>query len=108
MGFPVLTITRLLNALFTAVLLLHFAHAASAQRARPSPTPSLRMAGSCIVLLDLDEPTGKVVRARILKSTGSQILDDAAIKSFQKTQFKPHTQSPLQVPMRFTLKGDGR
>ena len=88
---------------FICLLLIYSAQDAPARESRSSPP---RMTGDCVVLLDLDEATGKVLRVRLLKSTGFQVLDEAAIKAFRKARFKPHTRSPVKVPMKFRLQGD--
>ena len=40
-----------------------------------------RLTGSGVALLEVDKRTGYVTSARMLKSTGHQILDDAALKA---------------------------
>jgi TonB family protein len=60
-----------------------------------------------VLLLDLDEATRKVIRVRMLQSTGYRLLDDATMKAYAKKQFKPHTRSPLQVPVRFSVRSNG-
>ena len=99
-------VARILPIVGACLLLLPCAQDTAAQQPRSSSSPSARVTGSCVVLLDLDEASGKVVRVRIVKSTGSRILDDSAIKAFSKWHFKPHTPSPVRVPMTFSLRGD--
>jgi TonB family protein len=79
-----------------------------AQQPRPSAASDIRLKASGVLLLDLDDATGKVVRVRMLESTGYRVLDEASMKAFSEKKFKPHTRSPLRVPIRFTLRRDGR
>ena len=100
-------VKRLLYAALV-VLLLVTGQIASAQRPRPSPPPEIRLKASGVLLLDLDDATGKVVRVRILESTGYRILDEASKKAFSEKRFKPHTRSPLTMPIRFSVRPDAR
>ena len=79
-----------------------------AQQPRRSAASDIRLKASGVLLLDLDDATGKVVRIRMLESTGYRVLDEASIKAFSEKKFKPHTRSPLKVPIRFALRRDGR
>jgi TonB family protein len=59
--------------------------------------------GSGVVAVDVDYATGKVKRAYMLKSTGSSILDDAAMSSFREAKFLPGTfESPIKIPISYT------
>jgi TonB family protein len=55
--------------------------------------------------LDINVRTGYVTSARILQSTGHEILDKAALDAFRQWRFKPHTISAVQIPLRFSLGG---
>lgn len=58
--------------------------------------------GSGVVAVDVEHVTGKVVRAYMLKSTGSSILDDAAISAFRQAKFLPGSfDSPIKIPISF-------
>ncbi len=76
---------------------------------KPSPAKSARsqkpVTGSGIIFVEVDYQTGRVTAARMLKSTGSPILDNAAVTAFRKAKFKPKTISPVKVPIKFTLTG---
>jgi TonB family protein len=67
-----------------------------------------RMTGSGIVLLNIDLPTGRVTSARMLKSTGYQILDESALSAFRQWRFRPGTVSKVRIPVRFTMNGAHR
>jgi TonB family protein len=64
-----------------------------------------RITGSGIVIMEIDRATGKVTEARMLLSTGSAILDDAALYAFRRWQFKAGTPGPIKVPIAFTTGG---
>ena len=58
--------------------------------------------GSGIVAVDVDYATGKVTRAYMLKSTGSSVLDRAAMSSFREAKFLPGTfESPIKIPISY-------
>jgi TonB family protein len=54
-----------------------------------------------VVLLDVDYDSGTVVKARMLKSTGSAILDKAAVDAFRKYRVKARTSKRFTVPITF-------
>jgi TonB family protein len=90
-------LTPIVRLIFIALLMVYSAASVGASG----------VTGNCVVLLDLDNATGKVLHVQMIESTGSHVLDESAIKAFQKWRFKPHTRSPVKVPMKFGLSGDG-
>lgn len=65
-----------------------------------------RITGSGIIVVELDRATGKVKSASMAPSTGSGILDQAALSAFRQARFKPGTQSPIKIPISFTVRGN--
>jgi TonB family protein len=63
------------------------------------------LAGSGVVLLNVDPRTGYVTSARMLKSTGYHILDQAALDARRQWRFKPGTVRKMRIPFTFTLTG---
>ena len=59
--------------------------------------------GAGMVRLDVDRRTGYVTSARMLQSTGHQILDDEALKAFRAWRFKSGTVSAVRIPVRFVM-----
>ncbi len=59
--------------------------------------------GSGLVLLVVNRQTGYVTSARMLKSTGHQILDDEALKAYRAWRFRPGAVSAVRIPVTFTL-----
>ena len=98
---------RALQILLSVFVLALAAYAARAQNRLSSPLHEIRLAPTGVVLLELDDATGKVVRARMAQSTGYSVLDKATISVYSKKQFKPHTRSPLQVPVRYSVRSNG-
>ena len=64
-----------------------------------------RITGSGIILVELDR-SGNVKAASMAPSTGSAILDQAALDGFRRARFKPGTPSPIKIPISFTLRGN--
>ncbi len=76
---------------------------------KPAPAKSVRsqksFTSSGIATVEVDYRTGRVTAVRISKSSGSPILDDAAVNGLRKAKFKPATISPVKMPFTFTLTG---
>ena len=61
------------------------------------------LTGSGLIRLEINRQTGYVTSARMLQSTGHQILDDAAVKAFRTWRFKPGTVSAVRAPVTFDM-----
>jgi len=61
------------------------------------------LTGTGTVRLEVDAQTGYVTSARMLKSTGHQVLDDEALKAYRHWRFKPRTVSAVRIPVTFSL-----
>jgi TonB family protein len=59
--------------------------------------------GSGIAFLEIDRKTGYVTAARMLKSTGHVILDNAALSAFMRWRFKPGTVHQVRIPINYTI-----
>ena len=95
---------RALNILLVVSMLALAANVTRAQQPRSSPSRDIHLAATGVVLLELDDATGKVVRARMEQSTGYNVLDKATISVYLKKHFRPHTRSPLRVPVRYSVR----
>ncbi|HEY5074670.1 MAG TPA: TonB family protein [Pyrinomonadaceae bacterium] len=62
--------------------------------------------GAGVAVLGVDVETGKVTSALMAQSTGSVILDAAALGAFRQWRFKPRTVSKVKIPIRFTRGGE--
>ena len=61
--------------------------------------------GAGVAILAVDPNTGFVKNAVMATSTGSGLLDNAALAAFRQWQFKPGTVIKVRVPIRFTMGG---
>ncbi|MFN2623986.1 MAG: energy transducer TonB [Chthoniobacterales bacterium] len=57
--------------------------------------------GSGVIAVDVDYKTGLVTRAYMLKSSGSRILDEAALSAFRRAKFAGNFKSPVKIPFQF-------
>jgi TonB family protein len=64
-----------------------------------------RQTGTGVAVLMVDPSTGVVKNAEMEVSTGHEILDNAALSTFRRWQFKPGTVSKVHVPVTFTMGG---
>ena len=64
-----------------------------------------RVTGSGVALLTVDPATGCVTDVRMLRSTGSTVLDNATISGFRRWRFRAGTVSSVQSPITYTLTG---
>lgn len=64
-----------------------------------------RITGSGVVVMTVDPTTGNVTSAVMAQSTGSPVLDNAAISAFRRWRFRPGTVSKVRTPVTFTMSG---
>ena len=60
-----------------------------------------KLAGKGLVLVSIDQQTGKVIGVRMLQSTGNKQLDGAALEAYSQWRFQPGTGSQVQIPIEF-------
>src|SRR6266850_4943671 len=88
---------------------------AVAQQAPPkaiyTPRPVYRtewakqgLTGKGVVLVTIDQETGKVTGARMLQSTGNKLLDGAALEAYSQWRFQPGTGSQVKIPIEFAAR----
>lgn len=63
------------------------------------------LTGKGVVVVKVDPATGYVTSAWMLKSTGQEVLDNAALRAFRQWRFKPRSITTLEIPIQFTSKG---
>src|SRR5439155_11340067 len=73
----------------------------------PQRRKGRRPTGSGIVVMEVDNKTGLVKSARMEKSTGNKLLDDAALQAFSQWRFKPGSVSRIHCPITFWRNGSG-
>jgi TonB family protein len=110
---------RLIIAVVAMLVSLSSLHARSASPARSeaplkaiyTPKPVYRpewakqgLAGKGIVLVTIDKETGKVTGAQMLQSTGSTLLDGAALQAYSQWRFQPGTASQVKIPIEFASR----
>ena len=62
------------------------------------------LTGRGIVLITIDPKTGIVTAARMHQSTGSELLDRAALKAYSKWRFKPGSVPQVKMPIEFATR----
>jgi TonB family protein len=62
------------------------------------------LTGKGIVLVTIDQQTGKVAGARMLQSTGNKQLDGAALEAYSQWRFQPGTGSQVKIPIEFVTR----
>jgi TonB family protein len=63
--------------------------------------------GKGTVVMEIDRQTGWVKSAKMEKSTGNKLLDDAALQAFSHWRFKPGTVREVHCPVKFTMTSMG-
>jgi len=64
-----------------------------------------RITGRGVVSMKIDRATGQVTSCEMALSTGSPILDDAALSAFRQWRFKPGGPAKTICPIVFTMSG---
>lgn len=64
-----------------------------------------RITGSGIAALTVEPVSGSVTNVIMEVSTGSPVLDNAAVTGFRRWRFKPGTVSKVKLPITYTLTG---
>jgi TonB family protein len=62
------------------------------------------LTGKGVVLVTIDQQTGKVTGARMLQSTGNKQLDGAALEAYSQWRFQPGTGSQVKIPIEFASR----
>src|SRR5437773_9341853 len=57
--------------------------------------------GRCELVFDLD--TGRVTRVIVIESSGSKLLDDAAVRTYLRWRARPRKITRMRVPFTFTF-----
>jgi TonB family protein len=101
---------------FMSVSSLHAQIGTSPARPQPpkaiyTPSPVYRpewakqgLKGKGVVLVTIDQQTGKVTGARMLQSTGNKQLDGAALEAYSQWRFQPGTGSQVKIPIEFASR----
>lgn len=64
-----------------------------------------RITGSGFVVLTIDSVSENVTGAMMEQSTGSSVLDNAAMTGLRRWRFKPGTVCRVRLPITFTMSG---
>jgi TonB family protein len=73
----------------------------------PAAAIQRRVEGRGEFQIDMDFSTGKPLRVVVVKSTGSSLLDDAAVKALQQWRAAPGTIRVIHLPLVFRLTSRG-
>jgi len=64
--------------------------------------------GHGIVVVEVDQKTGWVTSAKIEKSSGSKLLDEAALDAFRRWRFRPGSKPEIHMPFNYTKGANAR
>ena len=108
---------RLLLTVLVTLVSLSSLHAQSAApSAQPpkaiyTPKPVYRpewakqgLTGKGVVLVTIDQQTGRVTGVRMLESTGNKQLDGAALETYSQWRFQPGSGSQVKIPIEFATR----
>lgn len=73
----------------------------------PAKAAQRHIQGRGVFLLYMDMKTGIFQRAEVVTSTGSSLLDQAALRTFPKWRAAPGAIRVINTPIIFTLTGKG-
>jgi TonB family protein len=69
----------------------------------PYQARRLRLTGSGVALLTVDQTSGTVTDVRMAQSCGNVILDNSTVDAFRRWRFKPGGVTQVEVPITYTL-----
>ena len=64
-----------------------------------------KITGSGVAMMTVDPVSGNVTDVMMQESTGSPVLDNAAVSAFRRWRFKAGTGPRVRSPITFTLTG---
>ncbi|MGH7981841.1 MAG: TonB family protein [Candidatus Udaeobacter sp.] len=62
------------------------------------------LTGKGVVLVTIDQQTGRVTGARMFQSTGNKQLDGAALEAYSQWRFQPGSGSQVKIPIEFATR----
>jgi TonB family protein len=74
----------------------------------PAYPPEARdrgLTGKGVAIVKVDPATGHVMSVSMIKSTGHDILDNAALRALRQWRFRPRGITTFEIPIQFTTKG---
>ena len=63
------------------------------------------LTGKGVAVVKVDPATGDVTSASMIKSTGHDILDNAALRALRQWRYRPRGITTFEIPIQFTTKG---
>ena len=63
------------------------------------------LTGKGVAVVKVDPATGHVKSVSMIKSTGHEILDNAALRAFRQWRYRPGGITTFEIPIQFTRKG---
>jgi TonB family protein len=71
----------------------------------PSEARDKRLTGKGVAVVKVDPATGHVTSASMIRSTGHDILDNAALRALRQWRYRPIGITTFEIPIQFTTKG---
>jgi TonB family protein len=74
----------------------------------PAYPPEARdkgLTGKGVAIVKVDPATGHVTSVSMIKSTGHDILDNAALRALRQWRYRPRGLTTFEIPIQFTTKG---
>ncbi len=69
----------------------------------PYAARKARLEGSLVVRLTIDPRTGAVTNVTVPRSTGTSVLDGAAMLALREWRFRPMRWKEVDIPIAFVL-----
>jgi len=71
----------------------------------PPEARDKRLTGKGVAVVKVDPATGRVTSASMIRSTGHDILDNAALRALRQWRYRPRGITTFEIPIQFTTKG---
>ena len=104
-SMPIVKMRNQINSGLQSLALAQISALSAPRPEYPYEARRRKITGSGVVIMTVDSVSGQVTNVIMEESTGSSVLDNAALAGFRRWRFKPGMLSKVRSPITFTMTG---